>query len=81
MKAMRSRCRGSMLAWILKTNAEMAEFSGSTEPWLVIRGRGATFNVGGGVVIDSDPETEYAETLVKAKALLNAIGASADSLS
>ncbi len=41
---------------------------------MVIRDQMATFNVGGGIVIDSDPESEYAETLTKAKALLNAIG-------
>ena len=41
---------------------------------MVIRGNQATFNVGGGIVIDSDPLNEYDETLVKAKALLNAIG-------
>lgn len=34
----------------------------------------ATFNVGGGITIDSDPESEYDETLLKAKALLNALG-------
>ena len=41
---------------------------------MVIRDQTATFNVGGGIVIDSDPESEYAETLTKAKALLEAIG-------
>ena len=41
---------------------------------MVIRDQRATFNVGGGIVIDSDPLNEYDETLVKAKALLNAIG-------
>ena len=40
---------------------------------MVIRNREAVFNVGGGIVIDSVPEDEYAETLLKAKALLNAI--------
>jgi anthranilate/para-aminobenzoate synthase component I len=32
------------------------------------------FNVGGGIVIDSDPDCEYEETLTKARALLGAIG-------
>ena len=41
---------------------------------MVIRDNIATFNVGGGIVIDSDPEMEFEETLVKAQALLNAIG-------
>ena len=41
---------------------------------MVIRNQTATFNVGGGIVIDSDPESEYDETLTKAKALLAAIG-------
>jgi para-aminobenzoate synthetase component 1 len=42
---------------------------------MVIRGREAVFNVGGGIVIDSVPENEYDETLVKARALLRAINA------
>ncbi|MEQ1607236.1 MAG: anthranilate synthase component I family protein [Pyrinomonadaceae bacterium] len=41
---------------------------------MVIRDQTAIFNVGGGIVIDSDPECEYAETLTKALALQNAIG-------
>ncbi|MFN2501082.1 MAG: aminodeoxychorismate synthase component I [Pyrinomonadaceae bacterium] len=41
---------------------------------MVIRDHTATFNVGGGIVIDSEPETEYEETLIKAKALMAAIG-------
>ncbi len=40
---------------------------------MVIRGREAVFNVGGGIVIDSDAEDEYAESLLKAQALLKAI--------
>ncbi|MEQ1923091.1 MAG: aminodeoxychorismate synthase component I [Pyrinomonadaceae bacterium] len=40
----------------------------------VIRDQTMAFNVGGGIVIDSDPESEYDETLTKAKALLAAIG-------
>jgi para-aminobenzoate synthetase component 1 len=42
---------------------------------MVIRDDDATFNVGGGIVIDSDPEREYDETLLKAQALLSALGA------
>ena len=41
---------------------------------MVVRGQDVTFNVGGGIVIDSDPEAEYEESLTKAKALLAAIG-------
>ena len=41
---------------------------------MVIRGDSATFNVGGGIVIDSDPESEYNEILTKAKALFDAMG-------
>ncbi|MBA3784128.1 MAG: aminodeoxychorismate synthase component I [Acidobacteria bacterium] len=40
---------------------------------MVIKNQEAIFNVGGGIVIDSVPENEYEETLVKAKALLEAI--------
>ncbi|HTH50685.1 MAG TPA: anthranilate synthase component I family protein, partial [Pyrinomonadaceae bacterium] len=35
----------------------------------------ATFNVGGGITIDSDPDAEYDESLLKAKALLAALNA------
>ncbi len=41
----------------------------------VIRKNVATFNVGGGIVIDSEPEAEYSETLTKATALLDAFSA------
>ncbi|HUS00014.1 MAG TPA: anthranilate synthase component I family protein, partial [Pyrinomonadaceae bacterium] len=43
---------------------------------MVIRDGEAVFNVGGGVVIDSVPEKEFEESLLKAQSLLNAIGAS-----
>jgi para-aminobenzoate synthetase component 1 len=42
---------------------------------MVVRGSEAIFNVGGGIVIDSIPEKEYEETLIKAKALIDAINA------
>jgi para-aminobenzoate synthetase component 1 len=40
---------------------------------MVVRGSEALFNVGGGIVAGSIPELEYEETLVKARALMNAI--------
>ncbi|MDQ3321298.1 MAG: aminodeoxychorismate synthase component I [Acidobacteriota bacterium] len=43
---------------------------------IIVRGREAIFNVGGGIVIDSDSQSEYEETLTKARALLNALNAS-----
>jgi para-aminobenzoate synthetase component 1 len=42
---------------------------------LTIKNNQAIFNVGGGIVIDSDPESEYKETLVKAQAIFSALGA------
>jgi para-aminobenzoate synthetase component I len=42
---------------------------------MVIRNNQAVFNVGGGVVIDSDAENEYEETLIKARSLLDALNA------
>ncbi len=42
---------------------------------MVIRNNVVTFNVGGGIVIDSEPEKEYDESLLKAKALLTAMSA------
>jgi para-aminobenzoate synthetase component I len=48
---------------------------------MTLRGRRdggtARFNVGGGIVAESDPEAEYEESLVKARALLSALGATA----
>jgi para-aminobenzoate synthetase component 1 len=41
---------------------------------MVIRNGKATFNVGGGIVIDSAPENEYEESVIKARALLCSIG-------
>jgi para-aminobenzoate synthetase component 1 len=41
----------------------------------VIRGRTVSFQVGGGIVADSDPASEYQETLEKGKALANALRA------
>lgn len=40
---------------------------------MTVDGGTARFNVGGGVVADSDPEAEYKESLLKAKALLRAL--------
>lgn len=41
---------------------------------MVIRDGVATFNVGGGITIESEPAAEYDESLLKAKALLSALG-------
>ena len=53
-------------------------FDGNMDTSIVIRtflikGNDAYFQVGGGIVYDSDPEREYQETLDKAKALIEAI--------
>jgi para-aminobenzoate synthetase component 1 len=41
---------------------------------MVVQDDKAIFNVGGGIVIDSDPENEYEETVTKSLALLTALG-------
>ncbi len=41
---------------------------------ILIKDRRAYFQVGGGIVADSDPEKEYRETLDKGRALMQAIG-------
>jgi len=41
---------------------------------MVVRGNEAVFNVGGGITIDSEARSEYEESLIKAKALLGALG-------
>ena len=43
----------------------------------VIRGEDVYFGAGGGIVADSDPEAEYAESLTKARGLLEALAAAA----
>lgn len=45
---------------------------------LVADARVTTFGVGGAIVADSDPEAEWQETLVKASALLETLGAELD---
>ena len=41
---------------------------------MTVRGRTAEFNVGGGIVIDSEPLSEYQETVTKSIALLSSLG-------
>lgn len=41
---------------------------------IVVKGDKLYFSVGGGIVADSDPESEYAETIDKAKGIMQAIG-------
>ena len=55
-------------------------FAGGLDLSVVIRTlltgpHGARFHVGGGVVADSDPEAEYEESLLKARALRQVLGA------
>ncbi len=45
---------------------------------LRIAGGRLSFQVGGGIVWDSDPASEYEETLLKAKAMVSALGGSLD---
>ena len=57
-------------------------FDGSMDSNIVIRsfalrGRQVTFQVGGGIVADSDPAEEYEETLAKVQALIAALSSSA----
>ncbi|MEJ7624201.1 MAG: aminodeoxychorismate synthase component I [Pyrinomonadaceae bacterium] len=42
---------------------------------MVVTGRVAIFNVGGGITTDSSPDDEYTESLLKATALFNALSA------
>ncbi|MFC1920509.1 aminodeoxychorismate synthase component I [Chloroflexota bacterium] len=45
----------------------------------IIKGNRAYFQAGGAVVYDSEPESEYQETLDKVRALIDALGAAGDS--
>ena len=40
---------------------------------MIIKGSRAYFQVGGGIVYDSEPEAEYVETLDKGRALIQAL--------
>ncbi|MBL8180841.1 MAG: aminodeoxychorismate synthase component I [Blastocatellia bacterium] len=66
-------CIGLYLPPGLVSNERIIETSVAIRT-MVIRDNVATFNVGGGIVIDSDPAAEYAETLTKATALLDSLG-------
>ena len=46
---------------------------GMTIRTLVFEGKSASLGVGGGITIDSDPESEFEETMLKSSALLKAI--------
>src|SRR5205814_1710256 len=46
---------------------------GMTIRTIVMRGEEMSFGVGGAIVADSDPDAEYEETVVKARALLRAV--------
>ncbi|HEX8456021.1 MAG TPA: aminodeoxychorismate synthase component I [Pyrinomonadaceae bacterium] len=52
-----------------------ADLSVAIRTMTIGRDRRARFNVGGGIVAESDPEAEYEESLVKARALLRALRA------
>ncbi|MEQ8934594.1 MAG: anthranilate synthase component I family protein [Amphiplicatus sp.] len=45
---------------------------------MIVEGARATFPVGGGVTLRSDPQAEYLETWVKARAMLGALGVDGD---
>jgi para-aminobenzoate synthetase component 1 len=45
---------------------------------IIVKGRRAYFQVGGAIVYDSQPEAEYIETLDKGRAMIQALGLSAD---
>lgn len=49
---------------------------GMTIRTLIFEGSGASLGVGGGITIDSDPESEFEETMLKARALIDAVGGS-----
>jgi len=60
-------------------------FNGNMDTNIVIRtflikNNKAYFQVGGGIVADSEPEAEYQETLDKARALMQAIGVNYDAI-
>jgi para-aminobenzoate synthetase component 1 len=42
---------------------------------ILVQDEVATFNVGGGIVYDSNPQSEYQEMMLKAQPLLEAVGA------
>ncbi|KAB2384602.1 aminodeoxychorismate synthase component I [Actinomadura montaniterrae] len=72
------RARGvysGALGWFSLSGA--CELSVVNRTIVAVPGGGASFNVGGAIVALSDPEEEFAEILVKARAMVAAIAASA----
>ena len=55
------------------TDGVRMDFSVAIRTMTIEEGK-ASFNVGGGIVYDSDPAAEYAEVLLKAQPLFEALG-------
>lgn len=47
---------------------------------MILKGGKGYFHAGGGIVIDSDPEAEYEETLTKAKGMMETVGLKTEDL-
>jgi para-aminobenzoate synthetase component 1 len=67
--------RGPYCGALLWLGLDGAMDSAITIRTLAIKGRKVAFQAGGGIVADSEPAAEYAETLDKARALLEALAA------
>ena len=65
MARSRSHVRGTTTRWAMDSNILIRTMTAGKGFW--------QFPVGGGIVADSDPETEYAETLHKAAGMLRAL--------
>lgn len=64
------------LGWIVPDSCELSVVIRT----LVIQGNRFEFQVGGGIVVDSDPESEWRETLTKARGIAAALGIEQDAL-
>lgn len=64
------------LGWIAPDSCELSVVIRT----LVIQGNRFEFQVGGGIVVDSDPESEWRETLTKARGIAAALGIEQDAL-
>lgn len=67
---------GGALGWMTRDSCDLSVVIRT----LIVQGARFEFQVGGGIVADSEPEKEWEETLVKAEAIRHALGLEAETL-
>jgi len=76
MEAMERGVYSGALGWIAPDSCELSVVIRT----LIIQGNRFEFQVGGGIVADSKPESEWQETLIKARGIAHALGIKEEAL-